>query len=130
MIPALGIKNANTGTVLDASALPSVAATIKGWFRPLTLIRKITQLVDREAVISEVPLRCMGVIQPLTNRELVMKPEGQRAWRWNMLHTSSDVQLNPGEDFSVNGKNYRVMSDKGYSEYGYIYYEVVQDYGR
>ena len=130
MIPAFGIKIANTGTVMAASVLPSMGNAISAWFRPLDLVRRITQLRDREAVISEVPLRCMGVIQPLMGRELVMKPEGQRAWNWNMLHTSSDVSLNPGEDFTVNGKKYRVMSDKGYSDFGFIYYEIVQDYGR
>ena len=130
MIPQLGIQCANKGTVQAASPLPRMATTILGWFRPLALVRRITQIVDREAVITEVKQSCLGVVQPLSNRELVMKPEGQRSWKWNMLHTSTNIELSPGEDFSINGKNYRVMSDKGYSDYGYVYYELVQDYVR
>jgi hypothetical protein len=128
MIPSLGIPCANKGSVSAASPLPNMGFTITGWFRPMELVRRITTLVDREAQVVFVPLQCQGVIQPLTGRELKIKPEGQRAWNWNMLHTTPNVNLAPGEDFTLDGKKYRVMSDKGYSDYGYIYYELVQDY--
>jgi hypothetical protein len=39
-----------------------------------------------------------------------------------------DVALTPGEDFTLSGVKYRVMSDKNYSGYGYVYYEVVRDF--
>jgi hypothetical protein len=128
MIPALGIPCASKGTVFSASPVPSMASTIMGWFRPMELVRRITTLVDRESQVVEVPLRCSGVIQPLTGRSLEIKPEGQRSWNWEMLHTTPDVALTPGEDFTLSGVKYRVMSDKNYSGYGYVYYEVVRDF--
>lgn len=129
MISTLGITSANKKSVSDmASALPDVSGTIAGWFRPLILIRVVTKQVDREAQTSEFQQKCMGVIQPFNAVDLKIKPEGQRTWIWKMLHTTPDVNLALGEDFKISDVKYRIMGNKNYDEYGYVYYELVQDY--
>lgn len=129
MIPVHALPSMRGRTVLEsATALPGMASTLLGWFRPLVLIRVVKTLVNFEVKEVEQPESCRGVIQPLTNRELELKPEGQRTWRWVMLHTTQDIQLNLDEEFSIGGVKYRVMGDKGYSDYGFIYYELVQGY--
>ena len=70
----------------------------------------------------------MGFIQPFGPRELKIKPEGERAWNWQMLHTTPDVALKDDEEFTIKGLRYRVMSERNFSDYGYIAYELVQDY--
>lgn len=129
MISSIGIASANTRTVQDAaSALPSVQTTITGWFRSLILVRVVKTVLNFETKETRQEVNCMGVIQPFGPRELKMKPEGQRAWNWQMLHTTPDVALKDDEEFTIKGTRYRVMSQQNWSEYGYIIYELVQDY--
>ena len=129
MISPAVIASANTRSVSDAAvALPSVHTTILGWFRPLVLGRITKKIVDGETFESIKEQRCMGVIQPFDDRKLRIKPEGERSWNWQMLHTTPDVKLKNDEEFKVKGVPFRVMSNKDYSDYGYITYELVQDY--
>ncbi len=129
MIASLGIPSANRLPVSEtASALPSLRSTLVGWFRPIVLGRVTTNLVDGEALRVVREQTCRGMVQPFGPRELKLKPEGERSWNWQMLHTDPSVSLKDGEEFSVKGVKYRVMSQKNYSEYGYVMYELVQDY--
>lgn len=129
MIGSIGIPSANTRGVYDtATPVPSMAQTIIGWFRPLTLTRVVKQVVDHEIKEVRTELRCLGMIQPFGPRELKIKPEGQRAWNWQMLHCTPEVALKDDEEFTVKGTRYRVMSQLAYQDYGYRQYELVQDY--
>lgn len=129
MIGTLGIPSASTRSVSDAAlALPSVHTTLLGWLRPLILGRVTTQIVEGEAKQAVREQRCRGVIQPFNDRKLALKPEGERSWNWQMLHVTPEVKLANGEEFKIKETPYRVMSNKDYSEYGYITYELVQDY--
>jgi hypothetical protein len=129
MISSIGIPSANTRSVSDAaSTLPSMSGTITGWFRPLVLGRVTKSIVDGETKEAVFEQRCQGVIQPFDDRKLKVKPEGQRSWNWQMLHTTPNVKLRNDEEFKIKGTPYRVMSQKDYSEYGYVTYELVQDY--
>lgn len=129
MITNLGIPSANTRSVSEAAvALPTVHTTILGWFRPLVLGRVTKQIVEGEVKNTVKEQRCRGVVQPFDDRKLRLKPEGERSWNWQMLHVTPDVRLANGEEFKFKGSPFRVMSQKDYSDYGYITYELVQDY--
>lgn len=129
MIANHGIPRADRMTVSQAaSPLPSMADTIIGWFRPLVLDRRTTTIVDREAKIVTRTQSCMGVIQPLGPRELKLKSEGERAWAWRLLHTTPDVDLKPGDEFTIGGVPYRVMGTNNFNDYGYVSYQLVENY--
>jgi len=129
MIASTGIPCARDLTVQEAvNPLPSLRETITGWFRPLTLTRITKSQVDFETKEVRQEINCMGLIQPFGPRELKLKAEGQRAWNWQMLHTTADVALKDDEEFTVRGLRYRVMSQKDWSGDGYMLYELVQDY--
>ncbi len=129
MIAQVGIASANKLSVSDcATPLPDLRSAVVGWFRPLILVKVQKTPVDHEIVEARTELRCMGMIQPFGPRELRIKPEGQRAWNWQMLHTTPDVALKDDEEFTIRGTRYRVMSQQNWSMYGYIAYELVQDY--
>jgi hypothetical protein len=127
--PQLGIQSANRLNVTQsATQLPDMGGTVKSYFRPMVLIYVQKSIVNHEIVEARKELRCSGTIQPFALRELKIKPEGQRSWNWQMLHTTPDVKLPNDSEFTDNGTRYRVMSQGAYSRYGYITYELVQDY--
>lgn len=111
-----------------ASILPSVSMTIRGWFRPLVLnfiTRTNENMVEK---VAEQLFECQGVIQPFTATQLKLKPEGERAWKWKLLHTTPEVNLDNGQNFTIKGVPYRVMGKADWSDYGTNIYELVEDY--
>ena len=129
MIQSLGIVPANKIPVNEAAyTLPQVRTTLNGWFQKLILTVVNKNMVNHEIVEVQRKLECFGVIQPFSARELKIKPEGERSWGWTMLHTTSDVDLRPDDEFYVGSTRYRVMSKFGYQKYGYNQYELIQDF--
>lgn len=127
--PQLGIFSANQLSVTqNATQLPSVSNAVMAYFRPLILIFVQKTVVDFEIAEARRELRCSGSIQPFSSRELKIKPEGQRSWNWQMLHTTPEVKLKNDMEFTSQGTRYRVMSQLAYQNFGYIQYELVQDY--
>lgn len=129
MIASIGISSANRFDISDMPAtLPSMRSTILGWFRPIVLGRVISRIEEGEVKQTVKELRCLGTIQPFGARDLKLKKEGERNWNWQMLHTTPEVSLQDGEEFRIRGVPFRVMGQRNFSEYGYITYELVQDY--
>jgi hypothetical protein len=69
-----------------------------------------------------------GVIQPFTERQLSLKPEGERAWSWFWLHADPVVTLEIDDVVLFKGVQTRVMAKKDYALYGYVEYHLVQDW--
>lgn len=114
--------NIRTGTI------PDVSGVLQDWFQPLQF-----WLVDKETVGFQViettePLDFFGVIQPLSSRRLMMKPEGQRAWTWLLLHAEPQLKLDVDDVVIYIGVQTRVMARKDNTIYGYVEYELVQDW--
>jgi hypothetical protein len=127
---ALGIINGRDGSIDDLSTVPDVGAALRAWFQKITLFKVTKQFIDFEVVESRIPFTTSGVIQPLSGTSLEMKPEGQRAWDWLELHCENGLILTVDEVVEYRGRKYRIMNKKGYSAYGFTYYEMVNDYGK
>lgn len=114
--------NQNTGT------LPNVSGAMLQWFQPM-IFEPVLKSVEG-FLLDELgdPIAFRGVIQPLQNRDLMIKPEGERAWTWQMLHSDVSLQLNVDAVVRYLGIQYRVMARKDYSAYGYMTYDLIQDY--
>jgi hypothetical protein len=109
-------------------SLPNVNAAMNGWYQPMTF-GIVTKTVEGfQAVETMVPFTFRGVIQPLAPRQIAYKPEGQRAWTWLMLHSDPSLKLQVDDVVSYLGKQTRVAARKDYTIYGYVYYELVQDW--
>lgn len=121
------LLDANPGT------LPDVSGALLNWFQPLIFVRVTTAVVRFSAKKTLDRIESQGVIQPFTSRQLAMKPEGERAWSWFTMHTLPGIDLVPGDEFVVpnlvdGDKPYRVMGQKEWKQYGYVEFEVVQNY--
>jgi len=108
--------------------LPNVEAAMTNWFQPI-VFGIVTKTVEGFQVVENmVEISFRGVIQPLDGRKLELKPEGQRQWDWLMVHSDPSLNLELDSILEYLGTQYRVMSKKDYSQYGYVYYEIVNDY--
>lgn len=69
----------------------------------------------------------LGSLQPLHARNLLVKPEGWRKWKWFTLFTNADQEFAVG-DFvrDARGLQYRVMATSDWSQAAYREYQVVQ----
>ena len=116
------------------SPVPSMRGTLMGTFQPLRFIR-----IYREADPTTYQVReyernqpgdddAMGSIQPLNNRQLSLKPEGERNWKWVKIYSTTDLSLGNGDRLKIGTLQYRIMGDKNWNAAGYFYYEACQGY--
>ena len=66
-----------------------------------------------------------GTFQPLPSRRLLLKPEGQRSWKWWTLWTATKLNLDDVVKDKCN-KQYRVMSSDDWDAAGYYCYELLE----
>jgi hypothetical protein len=114
--------NANSGT------LPDMGNTLSGWLQPITLGVVTKTVVNFQVVETQSEVSFQGVWQPFSARQLIIKPEGERAWKWYMLHAQIALPLKPDDVVTYRGIQYRVKADNDYSLYGYYQYELIEDW--
>lgn len=123
------IKNANKIPLnQNPGTLPNMQGAMLDWFQILTFTQ-IKKVVENFNLIEKTySTSFQGVKQPFTAQELMMKPEGQRSWKWFTIHAFPDLVLTTDEIINFGGENYRVMQKSDFTEYGYVMYQICQDY--
>lgn len=111
-----------------AGTVPDVGGAMRDWFQPM-VFEPVTKMTKAFQVVETgTPIAFQGVIQPLSPRRLQLKPEGQRAWTWLELHADPVLSLNVDEVVIYQGVQTRIMARDDFQLYGYVRYELVQDY--
>lgn len=70
-----------------------------------------------------------GVFQPMRSRDIELKPEGQRNWKWWTLYCKTQYDIDNYdriEDFK--GKKFRVMKTSDWAQAGFCVFELVEDF--
>lgn len=124
MISSASSKKLSAST----GGLPNMSGALLSWFQKITFILITKEIVDFDLVEVERKVCFDGVRQPLSPQKLSMKPEGQRAWKWEQIHALPSVKLKIDDRMNFNGEKFRVMERLDYSEYGYIEYHTALDY--
>jgi len=111
-----------------AGNVPDVSSALYNLFQPMnfdtvTKVVKVGKVQETKTVVA-----FRGVIQSLSNRALLLKPEGQRSWTWLMLLAETQVPLQTDDVLDWLGVQTRVMARRNNSLYGFFYYELVQDW--
>ena len=101
---------------------------LPSWFQPLTFDLVTKTVVDYEVQEVRQTIQTQGVRQPMSAKQLEIKPEGQRAWQWETIHCLPDVKLKVDDIVIFDGVRYRVMQKWDWSEYGYLEYHIHQAY--
>lgn len=114
--------NVNSGTV------PDVSGAMLDWFQKMTFDVVVKVVSGFSLVETTTPVTFQGVIQPLSGKQLLIKPEGQRAWNWMLLHAEPSLSLEPDDVVIYLGVQYRVYQSKSYDLYGYREYQLAEDY--
>ena len=108
--------------------LPNVTGALVSYYVPM-VFELITKTVSGgEAIETTTPINFRGVMQPLKVTQLMLKPEGQRSWTWFWLHCDPSLKLRLDDVVIYKGVQTRVMGKKDYSDYGYLEYELAQDW--
>jgi len=66
-----------------------------------------------------------GVLEPIPPTKLLVKPEGDRQWKWYNLWTTQPLELN-AILMDADEKTYRVMRKSDWNGAGYYEYELTQ----
>ena len=111
-----------------SGTVPDVSGALRDYYQPMFFSKITKTVVDFQVIETTSPISFMGTWQPLSAQHLKMKPEGQRAWKWFLLHAEPTLILQPDDVITWNSIQTRVMARKDYALYGFIEYELVQDY--
>jgi hypothetical protein len=107
-------------------SFPDVSDAFWGLTEP-TRFQVATRVpVDYEA--SETlapPVTFDGILQPETTQKLLVKPEGERRWKWFRLYTTQELALGDAVT-AYDGKTYQVMSKDDWSQGGHFAYELTE----
>lgn len=109
--------------------LPNMSETIKSWFLNLTfeIVERVQDGADFKinwATKQEISVR--GVVQPPSDKDLKILPEGSWAWEWLMLHCLPNTQIDVNQFVRYDGTVYKVMKKKDWSKYGYVRYYLLE----
>lgn len=137
------------------SGMPQLVNAFNGWASNITLYKRTQVIIDGLVRYGAMPSRWdepneyydtqgvkwdspippvtkisfRGVIQPLSPKQIALKPEGQRAWEWLQIHClSGSLNLTTNDQIIYNGQDYKIMATNDYSLNGYIEYHLIRDY--
>ena len=68
--------------------------------------------------------------QPLSGQALQIKPEGQRHWKWVLLHTDLSVRLELDDVVYFQELRYRVLHKSNTIQYGYQSFHLAEDFSK
>lgn len=123
------IANGSQRPLFDKSGtVPDVSGALQEYYQDMTF-EPVGKIVNGFQVVETgSPVTFRGTVQPFTERQLLLKPEGQRAWSWFLIHSDPVLSLNVDDVILWRGKQTRVMARKDYQLYGFVEYHAVQDW--
>lgn len=119
---------ANRGKICDANDLPDMSQGVQMFFQ--NIIIDLVYKQNDEGFLDETlnQIKTQGVRYSQTPRQLAMKPEGERKWKWSILYLLPDPKLKVDDKIKIHGIKYRVMTAMENQEYGVMSYELIEDY--
>jgi hypothetical protein len=118
----------NKSIAFQTGTVPDVSGAMQDYFQQMTFEVLTKTTTGFQVVETGTPINFRGVVQPFTDRQLLLKPEGQRAWSWFLVHSDPTLELEVDDVGNWNGIQTRVMAKKDYLLYGYVEYHWVQDW--
>lgn len=108
--------------------LPNMGDALLSWFQAMTFTVVTKQTVNFVVVETGTDVSFQGVWQPFGPQDLAIKPRGERDWKWFMVHADPTLVLSPDDVVKYQGTQYRVKEKLDYVPYGYVQYNLIQDF--
>lgn len=112
----------------NGGTLPNVSDVILNWFQAMVFTIVTKTIVNFQLVETGDDINFQGVWQPFSPQQLALKPIGERDWKWFMVHASPNLALTPDQVITYQGTQYRVKEKLDYTNYGYVQYNLIEDY--
>jgi len=113
----------------QTSNMPNMSGTLDGWLIAVFLIKTTQTIVDFERVDVETRTKFEATVQPLSARQLQLKPEGLRKFKWFQLHVKSgSFNLDSDDIIEYDGSRYKIMGDFPYELNGFKEYHMIEDF--
>lgn len=125
MIPLINAKD--TPLCQTISGTPDVSGAVMRNLQPIVFEKMQRTMVDGRMQSVPVKVASLASIQPLKPRDLAIKPTGDRAWSWYMIHSLTNLELKVNDRFIIQGQAYKNMAKAKWVQYGYFYYECIED---
>lgn len=125
------VLSANKRLVGEASfPLPSMRSTLLGWFRPMTIGVVSVEIIEGRSRETTREVKTSGLIQAGSPEVLEIKSDGNRSWENATLHTFPAFNVETNAIVNITGMTFRVVKKSDQSGYGFIRYELLQDFTR
>ncbi len=127
--PTLINNAANFPISFREGTVPDVSGALTDWFQPMTFESLVKTQVGFQAVETPTVYNFQGIIMNFTERQLMLRPEGERAWTWLLLFADFTLELQVDDVVLYKGVQTRVMGREAhYDIYGYVTYKLCQDW--
>lgn len=122
------LLNANKLTIpQNVGGLPDASVAVMTLLQPVNVMTVTQQLINGYYKPISQTFYTQASIQPLP-QELAIKMEGERNWRWSLIHILPNVVLDNNDLITLFGVQYKVMKKENWAQYGYVDYYVVEGF--
>lgn len=122
------LANASATNLDSISGVPNLSSVLNGWVVDLGLNRVVKFTEDFQIRERLVAIAAQGIWQPFDEEQLKILREGQRSWRWYMVHiTPESTRLNTDDIIVRADVRHRVMGIMGYDDNGFVQYRIVNE---
>jgi hypothetical protein len=128
MAPKTIQLGANVPLNARAGSIPQMQGALQGWYQPMTFIQ-IGKFLDT-GFVSEIgtPTNFRGVMMPYKPRQLDLKRQGQRQWKWWALFCTPELQLGIDDAVKYLEGQFRCYSSEDWRIEGFMKYVLIEDY--
>ncbi len=116
-------------TLDQMTGMPQMGAAFSNWTTKITLKRIAQKIIDGLVSEETENITFQGVVQPLSAKQLALKPEGDRAFQWLQIHcltTTQDLVTNDRIEYA--GQKYKIMNVWNWQLNNFIEYHAVEDF--
>ena len=120
------IANAKDRPAVEGvSGMPNVRSAVRGWLRPVTLVRVERRLDNGLVDRTEHPTPTRAAIQPFAPEQLALLPEGERSWQWWMVHALPETLYQTADVILFGAQRLKIMGKTDYSAEGFVQYDAI-----